>query len=67
MMNLIELKKKRAAGKRLTKKEQEYLNRFDNLKRYRHSTSFIAHARKIPEENDGKVKRREMPIRQKGE
>ncbi len=50
MKSLIELKMMETEGKKLTKEEQAYLDRWKNLKRVKHSSSFVSHARSIPEE-----------------
>lgn len=37
----------------LTPEELKYLNKYKELKKFKHSTSFVYHSRKLPEEANG--------------
>lgn len=51
MRSLPELLK--LPAEELTKKELEYLSKYRKMKRVKHSTAFVYHSRKLPEESHG--------------
>ena len=44
-------------GGKMSKEEKEYLKRYKQNKNFRHSRSFVTHAKDLPEESEIKIYR----------